>query len=143
MCSLMIRSRSGFWKWVHRRFHLHAFRMSQNLPLIHNAVSAGAQQTKKERIRALETTEVPLAVAAVATVVVVTGCLTPYKCADKYSFEPCPPKQDFLFRTLKRARNNHFLVLNPFEWEKIVCCSNCTVRPKKRPNVWRSCMAQY
>ena len=40
-----------------------------------------------------------------------------YKCALKCSFEPCPPKQDFLFRTLKRARNKHFLVSNPFELE--------------------------
>ena len=40
-----------------------------------------------------------------------------YKCALKRSFEPCPPKQDFLFRTLKRARNKHFLVSNPFELE--------------------------
>ncbi len=35
----------------------------------------------------------------------------PYKCALKCSFESCPPKQDFLFRTLKRARNKHFRVL--------------------------------
>ena len=45
-----------------------------------------------------------------------------YKCADKCSFVPYPPKQDFLFRTLKSAETRISLFRTPMNSRKSFAC---------------------